>query len=177
MHGLPRPTSERLRFFRPITQRIEIVGASLQSLASKYNLTVELMLQLSPEQIQITKDILALHAPGKRVCVYGSRAEGTARVTSDLDLLILDDKPLTPECRAELKLAFSESNLPFFVGIVEQARISSKFFEEITKQTEPLTHDLAVFTGKWNNDDLHEFHAATQSLRRIERDLWQLVTV
>ncbi len=131
-----------------ITQRIQVVGASLQCLVSKYNLIVEPMLQLSPEQIQITKDILALHAPGKRVCVYGSRADGTARATSDLDIFILGNEVLSPDQRAELKLAFSESNLPFFVDIVEQARISTKFFEEITKKAEPLTNDLAVSAGK-----------------------------
>ncbi len=82
------------------------------------------------------------------MCVYGSRADGTARATSDLDVLILGNEALKPESRAELKLAFSESNLPFFVDIVEQARFSTKFFEEITKQAEPLTNDLAVSAGK-----------------------------
>lgn len=89
------------------------------------------MLQLSPEQIQTTKSILAQHVPGRRVCAFGSRVHGTARPTSDLDILIFGNEALKPENRAELKLAFSESNLPFFVDLVEQARISAEFFEEI----------------------------------------------
>ena len=101
------------------------------------------MLQLSSEQIQITKSILAQHAPGRQACAFGSRVQGTACSTSDLDVLILGEEAMQPDLRAELKLAFSESNLPFFVDIVEQARISAKFFDHIAKQAEPLTHDFA----------------------------------
>jgi uncharacterized protein len=99
------------------------------------------MIQLSPEQIQITKAILAHYAPGKQACAFGSRVQGTARTTSDLDVLILGNEALTPEHRAELKLAFSESNLPFFVDVVEQSRISAEFFEQISKHAEPLTRN------------------------------------
>jgi uncharacterized protein len=152
---------------------MEVVGASLQCQASKYNLIATFMLQLSLAQIQITKDILALHAPGKRVCVYGSRAQGTARATSDLDLLILGEDALTPESRAELRLAFSESNLPFFVDIVEQVRISVTFFEKIANKVVPFTNDLAAFAGTWSNEDLQEFNIATQSFRRLEPTIWK----
>lgn len=131
------------------------------------------MIQLSPEQIQVTKDILAQYAPGKQACAFGSRVQGTARPTSDLDVLILGNEAMQPEHRADLKLAFSESSLPFFVDIVEQARISPKFFEQIAKQAEPLTHDIAAFAGKWSNEDSHEFDIATQSFRVIEPDLWK----
>jgi uncharacterized protein len=101
------------------------------------------MIQLSPEHIQITKDILANYVPGKQVCVFGSRAQGTARPTSDLDLLIMGAQQLSAEQRAELKLAFSESNLPFFVDIVEQSRLNAKFWEQISKQAQPLKFGLA----------------------------------
>lgn len=131
------------------------------------------MLQLSPEQLRITKDILALNAPGKKVCAFGSRAMGTASCTSDLDLLILGNEALRPEDRAELKLAFSESDLPFFVDIVEQARISTQFFDQIAKLAEPLTHDLTKFAGNWSSDDLHEFDIATQNFKIIEPALWK----
>jgi predicted nucleotidyltransferase len=131
------------------------------------------MIQLSPEQIQITKDILAQYAPGKPACAFGSRVQGTARATSDLDLLILGSEALVPEHRAELKLAFSKSNLPFFVDIVEQARISSQFFEQISKQTEPLTNGIARFAGRWSIQEQREFSAATQSFREIEPDTWK----
>ncbi len=152
---------------------MEVVGASLQYQASQYNLIAKFMLQLSPEQIQITKNILAQYAPGKQACAFGSRVQGTARATSDLDILILGSEALAPDHRADLKLAFSESNLPFFVDIVEQSRISAKFFEQITKQAEPLTYDLAKFAGKWSDEDLHEFDIATQSFRAIEPALWK----
>ncbi len=131
------------------------------------------MLQLSPEQIQITKDIFAQHAPGKQVCIFGSRVQGTARATSDLDVLILGSEALQPNHRAELKLAFSESNLPFFVDIVEQARISAEFFALIAKHAEPLTHGLAGFADKWSDEDLHEFDIPTQSFRVVEPALWK----
>ena len=97
------------------------------------------MPQLSPEQIQITKSILAQHAPGRQACAFGSRVEGHASPTSDLDILILGEEAMQPDHRANLKLAFSESNLPFFVDIVEQARVSAKFFNQIAKQAKPLS--------------------------------------
>lgn len=130
------------------------------------------MLQLSSEQIQIAKDILAQYAPGRQACAFGSRTQGTARATSDLDILILGNEALAPDLRAELKLAFSESNLPFFVDIVEQSRINATFIEQIAKQAEPLTHDLAEFAGNWSKEDLHEFDIATQSFRAIEPEIW-----
>lgn len=131
------------------------------------------MIQLSPEHIQITKDILAHYAPGKQVCAFGSRVNGTARVTSDLDLLIMGVNRLSTEQRSELKLAFSESDLPFFVDIVEQSRISTQFFEQISKESEPLNHGLAQFAGSWSNQELQEFDTATFGLRAIEPDIWK----
>ena len=131
------------------------------------------MIQLSPEQIQIMKYILAQYAPGKHAYTFGSRVQGTARPTSDLDVLILGNEAMQPDHRANLKLAFSESNLPFFVDIVEQARISAKFLEQIAKHAEPLTHDVEAFAGKWRNEDSHEYDIATQVFRAIEPDLWK----
>lgn len=131
------------------------------------------MIQLSSEQIQITKDILAQYAPGKQACAFGSRVQGTARATSDLDILILGSEALAPDHRADLKLAFSESNLPFFVDIVEQSRISNQFFEQISKHTEPLTNDIARFAGCWSVQEQREFGADTQSFREIESDTWK----
>jgi uncharacterized protein len=130
------------------------------------------MLQLSPEQIQLTQDILAQYAPGRQACAFGSRARGTASPTSDLDVLILGDEALQANSRADLKLAFSKSNLPFFVDIVEQARISSKFFDQIARQAEPLTDHLVKLAGQWSYADQKEFDNDTQNFRAIEPALW-----
>jgi uncharacterized protein len=172
-HGFSRSMRKALVFFRFITQRMKAVCAALRHLSSKQDQKAKFMLQLSSEQLQITKDILAQHAPGRRVCAHGSRALGTARATSDLDLLILGSEALTPEQRAELKLAFSESDLPFFVDVIEQSRISTNFFEQISKHAEPLTHDFARFAGSWSNQESQEFDNATLGLRAVEPDIWK----
>jgi predicted nucleotidyltransferase len=97
------------------------------------------MLHLSSEQIQITRSILHTHLPEVQVCVFGSRNGGQPRKTSDLDLLVMDAPALTHEQRAELKLAFSASDLPFFVDIVEKSRISAAFFNKISPQAQPIS--------------------------------------
>jgi predicted nucleotidyltransferase len=84
-------------------------------------------LALTPVQLQEVLEILALHAPEPEVRVFGSRARGTAKPYSDLDLALMTGRPLTLAQQALLNEAFDESNLPFKVDLVDWAATSAAF--------------------------------------------------
>lgn len=84
-------------------------------------------LTLSPQEWQIIQTILQQHLPNVRVWAFGSRTKGTAKRFSDLDLVILGEQPLTLTQLAQLNEAFSESDLPWRVDIVDWQRISPEF--------------------------------------------------
>lgn len=71
--------------------------------------------------------ILRQYAPGRDVRVFGSRATRTAKPFSDLDLVLMGDVPLSASAMADLREAFSESDLPFKVDIVEWAKTRESF--------------------------------------------------
>lgn len=78
-------------------------------------------IDVRPEQWQIVCRILRRHVPGCEVWAFGSRATGTAKPYSDLDLAIVTDRPLPLSVRAALAEAFSQSDLPWKVDIVDWA--------------------------------------------------------
>ena len=96
------------------------------------------MVTLTPPQLAIVTDIVRAHLGEHAVKVFGSRATGTAKPFSDLDLLVLGE-PLTAQQRGAADEAFDESALPFRVDIVEAARITPSFLQVI----EPQSLDLA----------------------------------
>jgi predicted nucleotidyltransferase len=85
------------------------------------------MLDLSPEQLDITRAILRKRVPGLPVWAFGSRVTGKARKYSDLDLAIDGDKPLPFARLAELEHDFSESDLGFRVDVIDWSSASEEF--------------------------------------------------
>lgn len=81
-------------------------------------------IQLSERHKAIVDAILAREKQriGK-VSVFGSRATGRARPSSDLDLVVYP--PASPEALGNLRLALEESDLPIFVDVVAWASINS----------------------------------------------------
>jgi type I restriction enzyme S subunit len=84
-------------------------------------------IDIKPGEWEIVHGILDRHVPGREVWAFGSRAGGTAKAFSDLDLAILGNHPLDLSTLAELTDDFSESNLPFKVDIVDWATTSERF--------------------------------------------------
>lgn len=97
-----------------------------------------LQLILTAEQIQEVQNILKQHVPEYAVWAFGSRVTGNAKPFSDLDLAILSDKPLTLKQWGGLQNAFSASDLPFKVDLVDWATTAPSFRERIRQ------HHLAV---------------------------------
>lgn len=84
-------------------------------------------LHLSAQECQIVQAVLHRHIPKRTVWSFGSRAGGQPKPYSDLDLAILGDTPLSLSEHADLAEAFSESDLPFKVDIVDWCLISEEF--------------------------------------------------
>ncbi len=102
-------------------------------------------LDLSSDHWVIVRNILKNHVPGQKVLAFGSRATRTARNYSDLDLVILNDKPLPLHIISALGEGFGESDLPFKVDLIEWARIDDDFRKII------LAHGVTVQALEDNN--------------------------
>ena len=107
----------------------------------------EKMLDIKKEYLKIVKDILAKHVPGMEVRAFGSRISGRAKKYSDLDLAIIKasegplgdkEEPLSLLQLGNIRDAFSESDLPFRVDVVDWAAISKKFQTLIQKKYETI---------------------------------------
>jgi predicted nucleotidyltransferase len=88
-------------------------------------------LALSAHHAKIVQDVLTAHLPqGFTVRVFGSRARGAPKPYSDLDIAVLGPESLTLSELADLTDAFSESDLPFKVDVVDR-RSATPFLQEI----------------------------------------------
>ena len=90
-------------------------------------------LHLPGRYLQMVQAILHTHLPNAEVWAYGSRVNGDYYEASDLDLVVRQPEDLS---RQQINLdevidAFSESNLPIIVQLVDWARIPESFHDEI----------------------------------------------
>lgn len=90
-------------------------------------------LHLPPAYLKMVQDILHTHLPEAEVWAYGSRVNGDFYEASDLDLVARQPDDLTHRQTHlhDVIEAFSESNLPIIVQIVDWALIPAAFKEEI----------------------------------------------
>ncbi len=85
------------------------------------------MLHLEPHDIQIVQAVLKKYSPHQIVIAFGSRVTDQFKPHSDLDICVMGRQPLPLEKLAALREAFSESDLPMRVDIVDWASISAEF--------------------------------------------------
>lgn len=84
-------------------------------------------LQVPVEHLPVIEEILRRHVPDREVWAFGSRVKGTAKDTSDLDLVVRGESPLPFAVLGGLRDDFSESNLPYRVDVVDWASTSDAF--------------------------------------------------
>ena len=117
-------------------------------------------IDIGPADLETIRRILCEHTPGLEVRVFGSRVSWTARETSDLDLALMTDEPLTVARVADLRAAFTESDLPFRVDIVDWASTSESFRKAIERDHvvlaavdgEPFDGRRSGVVGDWPTD-------------------------
>jgi type I restriction enzyme S subunit len=95
---------------------------------------VEVPIDISCKQWEIVRGILHRHVPEYAVWAFGSRAKGTAKPYSDLDLAIITELALSLAVSAALDNEFAESDLPWKVDIVDWATTSPSFRKIIAQQ-------------------------------------------
>jgi type I restriction enzyme S subunit len=92
------------------------------------------MIDLAPHHLEKVRTILGKHVPQCEVRAFGSRANGTAKDYSDLDLAVVGSAQLDHDTLRHLKEAFEESDLPFRVDVLDWHATSPEFQKVIEKQ-------------------------------------------
>lgn len=93
-------------------------------------------MDVKDDHLTLVKEILATIIPDRRVVAFGSRVTQTACDTSDLDLCIMGGEPLSFDVLAALRQAFSESNIPYRVDVVDWASADEAFQNIIQEKFE-----------------------------------------
>lgn len=91
-------------------------------------------LALTGHQLAAVKAILDAHLPAATsASIFGSRAGGTPKPWSDLDLVLEGTSALPLSVLAAMAEAFDESALPWKVDIIDRAATSEAFARMIDK--------------------------------------------
>jgi uncharacterized protein len=106
-------------------------------------------IDLPADYQQLVLDILGAHLPQHtKAWVFGSRTTGRARRYSDIDVAIDAGRRLTLDELAELSEAFSDSDLPYRVDLVDWHDIDDRWRQMIatervalTEAAQPRPHD------------------------------------
>ena len=99
-------------------------------------------IDVRPADLDTVRRILREHVPALKVHAFGSRVTWNARETSDLDLALMTDEPLSIDRTARLRAAFTDSDLSFRVDIVDWAIASESFRQRIRENHVVLRADL-----------------------------------
>ncbi len=106
--------------------------------------TLDDELYLRHEDFELLKSIVRNFVPLSSVIIYGSRCNGTARDTSDIDLLLLDSS-ITPLNVSELREQLDESNIGPRVDLHTAADLPDSWIQGILATGVRL--DSAVASG------------------------------
>jgi uncharacterized protein len=96
------------------------------------------MISLSRDQIHIVRTIVLASLPDAEIYIFGSRTDGTAKKHSDLDLVLKGHGKIDQKTLNSLILAFSESNLPFRVDVLDWHASNQEFRKLIEPQLTSL---------------------------------------
>ena len=92
-------------------------------------------MNISEKHIRIINNILSNHFPEDRIVVFGSRALGTNKEFSDLDLAIYPkNRVLTSMDLENAKQDFIESDLPFSVDLVNLKKVDANLKSKIENE-------------------------------------------
>ena len=103
-------------------------------------MTRPLHIDLPADHRRLVLDILCAHLPPRtKTWVFGSRVTGRARHYSDLDLAIDAGRQLTLDEIARLAEAFSDSELPYKVDLVDWHDIDDRWRQTIAAERATLS--------------------------------------
>ena len=114
------------------------------------------MIDLSPYQLEIVLNILKKHVPQFEVRAFGSRYKWTAKDYSDLDLVIVGNAILDRKIIYDLQEAFSESDLPIRVDVLDWYAISDEFKQIINQGYEVIQKKAMQLPDGWYMSTMSE---------------------
>lgn len=130
-------------------------------------------IDILPHHWEIVRTILQKHIAGYEVWVFGSRARRRAQTYSDLDLAVITGAPLPRTVSGALAEAFSESDLPWKVDIVNWATTSEAFRKIIERDRVKVASGNAAFrrrSGGASPADLKPFLASAPDVPPMQGD-------
>ena len=96
------------------------------------------MIELKKKWLDEIKQILNKNVPQYKAFVFGSRINRTSTQYSDLDIALVSPEKIDWRKIESLKDAFSESNLPIIVDIIDLNSVSENFRESIVNNHEVI---------------------------------------
>lgn len=93
-------------------------------------------MNLAPHHISTLQSLFAKHPSIKEALLFGSRALGTHRESSDIDIALKGD--ISPTLIAHLKEELEDSTLPYFCDILDYERAPQELKEHIDTYALPL---------------------------------------
>lgn len=123
---------------------------------------------LSEKQLQDIETILAAWPDIDSVWLFGSRALGTYKEASDIDLAIKGH--LNQKTLVRLKDAFEDSDLPFFVDLVEYAGITEPALKKHIDDHGVCIYGEDECVGEWQEIKMGEVAEVTSSKRIFYSD-------
>lgn len=92
---------------------------------------------LETEQLETVQRILSLHFEGLEVWAYGPRLTGVDLTPeTELDLVVIAERPLSFEAMTAVEKAFAESGLSFRVDVMDWAKLPETMQKQIKKEHE-----------------------------------------
>lgn len=96
------------------------------------------MIALSSDQVDIVRSIISEFAPEAHIFIFGSRADGSAKPYSDLDIALKQQHPIDKKAINRIIIAFSDSDLPFRVDVLDWHTLTPEFKRIIEADLSPL---------------------------------------
>jgi len=91
-------------------------------------------IDLKKRYLEEILEIIQKFIPDCQVSIFGSRVTGRSGKFSDIDLVVKGKDELGLTTMVKIKDAFTESNLPFKVDVLDWLAISSEFRRQINQE-------------------------------------------
>ena len=90
---------------------------------------------IETDQLEKVQRILALHFEGLEVWAHGARVTGVDLTPeTELELVVISERPLSFEAMTAVEKAFVESGLPFRDDIIDWAKLPESLQKQIKKE-------------------------------------------
>lgn len=88
-------------------------------------------MQVKDADLNQLKKIFEKHLPDAEYYIFGSRAKGTAREASDIDIAVNSGDKIPLLLLSTIEEAFADSDIPYKVDFIDMQRIDDEFQRHI----------------------------------------------